>query len=538
MNVVRLRPRDVYDDRPTLDREGGQDVAMDDHGARRVPADWRWGVMGATFTSFGVATAMIYPLSGALFTQLYGAKAAIIGAVIATIYTLIACYYIVRHVVNEGINSDLLSRSSFGYMGSAPIALLYAVVCSFYFAAEGSVMAHALHEMVPSIPYWGWAVIASGSFLLFGFFGMVLMTKIQWLTLVLYFVGLVAAFWALVAGWDERVTLDAMRGWTRLQAPDGRFDVWSVLEATSGYIGVLGAILAVFLMDVGRFMRRESANVGGLFFVVVNVVFPVLLMYLVGIQMLAASGQPDPGVTLVRLIGPLGLLVTLITQLRINLLNLYGGTLGLANFVSRVFGYVPGRQFWVIPFLVIGTIIILTPFRENFGLVSIYISIFLCAWVSTIIGERALVRHRRSLPRWSEVRRAYLADYNLVGLISMWVPVAIACVMASRALGDKAYALAVPFSIVVPFFMPLLVAGVLGEQRLLRSYLGRDVAIPPQDAETLACVVCTHSFHRSDFASCPFHEGWICSYCCMSDLRCRTICRQDAPAPSIPILET
>ena len=538
MNTLRLRPRDVYDDRPTLDREAGEGVAMDDHGVRRVPATWRWGVIGATFTSFGVATAMIYPLSGAIYAQIYGAKAAIIGAVIATIYSLAACYYIVRHVVNEGINSDLLSRSSFGYMGSAPIALLYATVCSFYFAAEGSVMAHALHETFPTIPYWGWAVVASASFLIFGLFGMILLTKIQWLTLVLYFAGLLVAFWALLAGWDERVTLDAMRGWTAIEAPDGRFNVWSVLEATGGYIGILGAILAVFHMDVARFMRRESRGLGGLFFVVVNVVFPVLIMYLVGIQMLAASDQVDPGVTLVRLIGPLGLFVTLITQLRINLLNLYGGTLGLANFCSRVFGFVPGRQFWVIPFLVIATIIILTPFRENFGVVSIYISIFLCAWVSTIIGERVLVRHRRALPRWSEVRRAYLADYNVVGLISMWVPVAIACVMASKVFGDKAFALAVPFSIVAPFVMPALVAALIGEERLLRSYVGRDVVVPPQDRDSLDCVVCEQSFHRSDFAACPFHDGWICTYCCMSELRCKTVCRSDAPPPSIPILES
>lgn len=536
MGELRIQARDVYDDRPTPPREGGRDVAMDDHGTRKIPANWRWGYIGATFTSFGVSTAMIYLLSGALYAQAYGARAAIIGAVVTWIYAFVACFFVIRHVINEGISSDLLSRSTFGYMGSAYIAILYAVVCSFYFAAEGSVMASALHEAQPAVPYWGWAVITGASFVLVGMFGMVLLTKIQWATLVLYFVGLGAALWALFSGNDSRVSLDAMRAWSTYNPNNAPFDVWTVLQAVGGYIGVLGAILAVFNMDVARFIRREDRVVGRWVFNLVNVTFPVLIMYIVGIQMLAGSGQPDPGVSLVRLIGPFGLFITLITQVRINVLNMYGGTLGLANFFSRMFGFVPGRQFWVFPFLILATGIILTPFREYFPRITIYISVFLCAWVSTLVGERVLVRKRRGLPQYSEVRRSYLPRYNVIGMVSMWVPVAIACVMASGAFGVKALALAVPFSIVVPFFAPALVAACLSEERLLRAYIGRDLAPAPKEKDLLTCTVCKHEFHRSDFALCPYHKnGWICSYCCMSELRCETVC-QTGDARISPVL--
>ena len=294
----------------------------------------------------------------------------------------------------------------------------------------------------------------------------------------------------------------------------------------------------MFTVDVARFIRREERGFGGVFFTAVNTIFPILVMYLTGIMMLGASGRPDPGVTLVRLIGPLGLAVTLVTQVRINLLNLYGGTLGLANFFSRIFGLVPGRQFWVVPFLVVATDIILTPFREHFSQVTIYISIFLCAWVSTLIGERVLVHTRHQLPSWSEVRRSYLPDYNVVGLVSMWLPVAIACVMASGLFGRHVRALAVPFSIVAPFLLPAAVAAALGPRRLVRSYVGRDLVVPPQEQEVVECKLCGGVFHRSDFALCPFHDGaWICSYCCMSELRCGTMCRRDVEVVGIPILE-
>ncbi len=533
-----VRLRDVFDTRPTLEREGDRKVAMDDHGVRRIPADWRWGYVGATFTAAGVSTAMIYLLSGALYTVTYGARAALIAGVVTAVYALCATYYVIRHVINEGINADLLSRSTFGYIGSAFNAILYATVCGFYFAAEGSVMASALHETVPAIPYWGWAVLTNASFILIGLFGMVLLTKVQWATLVFYFFGLVLALYALVAGWSDRVSLGAMHGWTAYNPNGVPFDVWTVLEAISGYIGVLGAILAVFTTDVARFIRREDRGFGAVFFTAVNTIFPALIMYLLGMMLLAASGQPDPGVSLVRLIGPLGLAVVLVTQVRINLLNLYGGTLGLANFFSRIFGFVPGRQFWVVPFLAVATGIILTPFREHFGQVTIYISIFLCAWVSTLIGERVLVRSRHGLPSWSEVRRSYLSDYNVVGLVSMWLPVAIACVVATGAFGRHARALAVPFSIVAPFVLPAVVAAALGRERLVRSYVGRELIVPPEEHEVVECKVCTGAFHRSDFALCPFHDGiWICSYCCMSELKCGTMCRAEATAARVPVLQ-
>lgn len=536
--AVRVYERDVYDNRPTGTRQGDREVAMDDHAVRRIPASWRWTYLGATFTAFGVSTAMIYPLSGGLYTLTYGAWPALIGGLVSAVYAVAVTYYISRHVINEGINADLISRSTFGYIGSALNALLYATVCAFYFAAEGSVMASALHEVVPALPYWGWAVLTNASFILLGLFGMVLLSKVQWFTLVFYFLGLALAFYALVAGWSADVSVDRLSAWLSYSPPGVAFDLWTVLEAISSYIGVLGAILAVFISDVGRFIRREDRGFGGFVFVVVNTLFPVLLMYTIGIQMLAASGQPDPGVTLVRLLGPFGLAVTLLTQVRINLLNLYGGTLGLANFCARIFGFVPGRHFWVLPFLLIGTCIILTPFREHFGQVSIYISIFLCAWVSALIGDRMLVRSRYPLPSWSEVRRAYLPDWNRVGIISMWMPVAIACVMASGALGRHAYALAVPLAIVGPFLLAPIVAALLPRAELLRAYIGRDMEPPAASYEVLQCGVCQKEFHRSDFAPCPFHDGiWICTYCCISELRCKTVCQKESQvSPVLPLL--
>ena len=122
-------------------------------------------------------------------------------------------------------------------------------------------MASALHEVVPAVPYWGWALITSASFILLGVFGMVLLTKVQWGTLVLYFVGLGTALYALVAGWTPELSFERMNDWWAAQPVDQPLDWWTVLEASSAYVGLLGAILAVSLRRCGPFYPAGKARV-------------------------------------------------------------------------------------------------------------------------------------------------------------------------------------------------------------------------------------------------------------------------------------
>src|SRR5262249_10806774 len=155
------------------------------------------------------------------------------------------------------------------------------------------------------------------------------------------------------------------------------------------------------------------------------------------------------------------------------------------------------------------------------------------------IGERVLVRRPKGLPSWSEVRRGYLPPHKPGGGISVWGALALAWGVGSGAPRAPGRAPAVALLIVVALFLPAPGGAGMVEERLVRSYVGREMVVPPQELEVLGCPRCQGEFHRSDFAHCPFHEGiWICSYCCMSELQCGTACRKNAaPVARAPVLQ-
>ncbi|GAA2353252.1 hypothetical protein [Streptomyces violaceusniger] len=64
----------------------------------------------------------------------------------------------------------------------------------------------------------------------------------------------------------------------------------------------------------------------------------------------APSGEAkaqDPGFVFVHLMGLLGVVFVVITQIRINVMNLYGGSITLSSGFDVVAGFRPGRPWWM-----------------------------------------------------------------------------------------------------------------------------------------------------------------------------------------------
>src|SRR5699024_1346526 len=70
--------------------------------------------------------------------------------------------------------------------------------------------------------------------------------------------------------------------------------------------------------------------------------FSYMFLGALGVFVWLIVHDTDPGTYFVSLLGPLGVAVILITQLRIELMNAYSGSIALSNFFSR-YRFVPGR---------------------------------------------------------------------------------------------------------------------------------------------------------------------------------------------------
>jgi len=528
--INRADEGNFYDTR-TMNFEMDRVAAMDDYGLTRVPGKWRFSAWQAFWSLTGLSTAMAYPLTGALLALSFGAPAVIIGFVITALIVGFGVYYTAKVSANEGISKDLLTRASLGYMGSVLPSLFSALFFILLFALEASVMARSLSEYLPILSYPVSAAIIVLVFIPVGIYGMVLINKLQNFTLWLYAIGIILAIVALFAGWSEQASAALAGRWWTLNPSGAPLSLETVLAATGAWSGAFGFVTILAVMDVTRMVRRNEQKKGAVLSTIISALFNSILIGLFGIFLLASTNgtNPDPGVTMVWLLGPFGLLLVLITQLRINVLNMYLGTLAFESSFAQVFRKALKRPLLLIPFAVIGYLVMITPFLEYFSLISSLAGAVFAAWVGAILGENLFVRRKYGIPAWKEFRRAYLPAVNWIGFASFIIPAVFGVLSVLGLFGPVLQAAGVVITFAVSFVMPVIVAALFGKEGVVRQFFARIPEIPPADADTMTCAISGETHHRSDFVYCPFHNGtWISSKACASEAKCGKMCQKSS----------
>jgi cytosine permease len=530
--LKQLPESEIYDTRVIEQRDGGHGVAQDDYAVRRVPATWRWSAWDCVWALSGISTAMAFPLTAGLLVVFYGGAATLTAVLMTCLYAAVGVYLNARKAANEGAVIELISKHTFGFKGAAFEIVLYGFLGVLYFSLEGHVMSSALSEVLPILPYWASAAIICAGFVPLSLYGMQFLTRFQSITAWIYGLGVILVFVALFSGWSRDVNSAlAPHDWWNINPNAVPYSWRSVLSAFGAMSGVLGAIMILLSPSTARFARRNQIGKAATLMSLFGAVFPLGLAMTFGVYLIAASGGriADPGVSLPRLLGAIGLLLVVLTQLRVNVINVYFGTTALENFASQIFQARWSRVKLIGPFMICAYLLLISPFLQYFGLIMTLLSVFLVNWVSVIAGEQWLVRPRHGIPAWSEFRRGYTASYNKIGMVAMWLPTSVGVVMGSGLLGADLQALAVPVTGVTALFLPGLIAAALSRKTTLSQYFARVPARVDALADMHACGRCRESFHRSDFVLCPFHAGqFICSGCCAGEQRCNLVCHGGA----------
>jgi purine-cytosine permease-like protein len=529
--VQKLTEDDVYDTRILTERTGDSETAQDDYALRRVPATWRWNAWSSLWAFSGISTALAYPLTAGLLSVFFGASAVIVAVLLTMVYVWIGVYYMSKKAAQEGAILELMSKHTFGFKGSSYQFVIFGVLGTVYFSLEAHVMSSALSESVSFISYDVAAAIVCVAFIPLTVYGMQFLSKFQSLTIWLYGIGILLAIYALFAGWSQEInSIVAGEHWWNVNPNNVPLTWVSVLSAFGAFSGLLGAILILLCTDTARFAKRNEGRKVGVLMSVVGCSGPILLATLFGIYLLAGSGGkiPDPGVSLVRLMGAFGLALILLTQIRVNVINVYFGTNALENFTSQALKLSWKRSAFVIPFMIIAYLILTSSFLDYFGILMTMLSVFLVNWANVLLGDLALVRGRHGIPKWSEFRRGYVAPYNKIGMISMWVPTVVGVAMGSGQFGQEVQALAVPLTGIAAFFMPVVLSHMMSRETLFKQYFARVPASTESLKTEYKCVSCSGIFHKSDFVSCPFHQDqFICSNCCATEKACATQCHTE-----------
>ncbi|MEY4506742.1 MAG: hypothetical protein RL297_1320 [Pseudomonadota bacterium] len=520
------------------------DESMEDYALRYTPRSFRkWSEWRVGNTAFGSLSFLALEAIGGAIAINYGFANAMWAILVVGLVIFFTGLPIAYYAARYGLDMDLLTRGAgFGYMGSTITSLIYAIFTFIFFAIEAVIMGLAV-QLATDWPLPLCYLISALVIVPLAMRGITLISKLQAWTQPVYLFLLILPFvWIAITQPDlyrNFTSLSGLRSGSSDFQPlmfgaaaavifslvvqigeqvdflrflperthENRWRWWSaVLVAGPGWIvmGMLkmagGAFLAFAAMQFGVAPQRTTEPTQ---------------MFLAGFTQTLG----EPGVALAVTV-----VFVIIAQIKINVTNAYAGSLAWSNFFARITRSHPGRVVWLVFNVAIATLLMLLGVFAGLEKVLGLYSNVAIAWVGALVADLVINKPLGLSPKGIEFRRAYLYDFNPVGLGAMTVAAVIATVAFSGLLGEWAAA----FSPFVALIVALLLSPLLAWLTQGRYYLARPPSNEWKPGEVVRCAVCENQFESEDMARCPAYQAPICSLCCSLESRCHDRCKTNA----------
>ncbi|MCY1667994.1 hybrid sensor histidine kinase/response regulator [Rhizobium sp. SL86] len=498
-------------------------------------------------TAIGAISFLALEAIGGTITLSYGTTNAFFAILTAAVAMLIVGLPISRYAIRHGVDIDLLTRgASFGYIGSTLTSLIYASFTFMLFAIEASIMTAAL-ELALGIPPWLGYMISAVVVIPLVIYGVQLISRFQLMTQPFWIILNVLPFiFIAFVDWEKFDLWRSFAGINHSNAHAGQAAPFNIVE-----FGAASAVILALMPQIGeqvdflRFLPPEGQQkwrhrfavfLAGPGWVVVGVPkllagsFLAVLTLSMGVpareaadpahMYLAAFGYMIPNDTAALL---LMAAFVVVSQLKINVMNAYAGSLAWSNFFSRLTHSHPGRVVWLIFNVAIALLLMeLGIYRLLEATLGIF-SIIAMAWLCTISADLFINKPLGLSPPGIEFKRAHLYDLNPVGLGSMFGSAAIALTAHFGAFGPLLASLSTYLTLSAFLLSPLIAWGTKG-----KFYLARKPRYAWKNQTSITCSICEHPFEPEDMAWCPAYAAPICSLCCSLDSRCHDMCKPKA----------
>ena len=498
-------------------------------------------------TAIGAISFLALEAIGGAITLSYGTTNAFFAIMAAAVVMLLVGLPISRYAIRHGVDIDLLTRgASFGYIGSTITSLIYASFTFMLFAIEASIMTGAL-QLAFGIPLWIGYIISAIVVIPLVIYGVQLISRFQlltqpfWIILnVLPFIFIAFLDWEKFDLWRAFAGVGHSNGEIGGTAP---FDIVEFGAASAVILALMPQIgeqvdflrflppeglrkwrhrLAVFLAGPGWVVVGVPKLLAGSFLAVLTLstAVPVSDAADPAHMYLAAFGYMIPNDTAALL---LMAAFVVVSQLKINVMNAYAGSLAWSNFFSRLTHSHPGRVVWLVFNVAIALLLmelgIYRVLEETLGI----FSIVAMSWLCTISADLFINKSLGLSPPGIEFKRAHLYDVNPVGLGAMMGATTIALAAHFGLFGPLIASLSTYLTLTAFLLSPAIAFATRGKYYLARK--------PRQSWKTLGsitCSVCEHPFEHEDMAWCPAYAAPICSLCCSLDSRCHDMCKPHA----------
>jgi len=510
----------------------------------------RWSAPRVAQTAIGAISFLALEAIGGAITLAHGFVNAAAAIVVVSVILLVTGMPIAKYAARYGVDIDLLTRGAgFGYIGSTVTSLIYASFTFILFAIEASIMSSAL-ELAFGIPLWVSYILSALAVIPLVVYGITAISRFQLWTQPFWIVLNIAPF-AFIA-WRDPAQFAAWWQFGGL-AHGGMPGTWSegfdvvrfglassVILALMPQIGeqvdflrflparVVGAVhpghrIATFFAGPGWIVLGLPKLFAGSLLAVIALRWGVpaghaaepAYMYEVAFQYMLPSREAAVVLTA-------GFVV--VSQLKINVMNAYAGSLAWSNFFSRLTHSHPGRVVWLVFNVAIALLLMELGIYEALERTLGLFAIVAVAWLATITADLAINKPLGLSPPGIEFKRAHLFDVNPVGVGAMGISATLALFAATGSFGEIVRAFA-PF---VALVTALIAAPLIAWATDGRFYLARKEKSEWHGRSTIRCSVCEHEFEPEDTAHCPAYDAPICSLCCSLDARCRDLCKPEA----------
>jgi signal transduction histidine kinase/CheY-like chemotaxis protein/purine-cytosine permease-like protein len=522
------------------------DETMEDYALRYTPKSFRkWSEFRVANTAFGSLSFLALEAIGGAIALNYGFSNAMWAIAMVGLVIFLTSFPIAFYAARYGLDLDLLTRGAgFGYLGSTITSLIYAVFTFIFFALEAAIMALAL-QLVLDWPL-AWCYLLSSLVVLpLALKGITLISKLQtwtqgpWLFLLVWpFVWIAFSKPEL---YHEFTTLSGLRSGSSSFDPMMFGAAAAVGFSLVVQIGEQVDFLrflperteknrrqwwtAVLIAGPGWILMGMLKMLGGAFLAFAALQFEVGVdrateptqMFLAGFTQ--AVGQPGLAVLIT-------VVFVVLSQVKINITNAYAGSLAWSNFFARVTRSHPGRVVWLMFNVGIATLLmILGVFGALEKVLAVYSNVAI-AWIGALVADLVINKPLGWSPQGIEFRRAYLFDFNPVGLGAMVAATVVGWVAYAGVFGPWLAA----FSPLLALLVAMLVSPCLAWATKGKFYLARTPEVLGKPGELLRCAVCENQFEAEDMAGCAAYAAPICSLCCSLESRCHDRCKVNARA--------
>ena len=523
-------------------------ATLEDYSLRYAPSSFRrWSEFTVASTALGGIAYLADFAIGASIAITHGFANALAAILVAALVIFLTGIPIAYYSAKYSIDMDLLTRASgFGYLGSTITSIVYASFTFIFFALEGSIMAQAFNQGF-GLPLAAGYVLASLIVIPLVVFGMTALSKLQVWTQPVWLALMVAPF-LYVAFADP--------------SKYAAFSHFSGKAGSSSFSGIgfgLGMGVALSLIaqigeqvDYLRFMPAKTAANARKWWAAVLTAGPgwvvlgalkqlgggFLAFYVADRVGLVSAGEPIQqylgGFGAFMTAGTLALAVffVVLSQVKINVVNAYSGSLSWSNFFSRLLHWHPGRVVWIFFNVGIALALMEAGVFSFLNTVLGFYSNVAIAWIGALVADLVVNKPLGWSPPIIEFKRAHLYSINPVGFGAMLVGSAVSIMAFYDAFGPWAQAFSPFIALILAFVLsPAICLATKGRYYIARADdLPEPLMVDGQlSTVTLERVVCGDVFERPDMASCPHHQGAICSLCCSLDRTCHDMCRDPEP---------